>query len=446
MLKQVNIQISKVILMNQNCLVISILLLSLLFIGKPTQAQSHNESIGELIGGDDMFELQKQHDLLKDSIIPMLDCMSEAMLAVSFNQPDKGIKALEDLLSDESYQAQLGLNTIANFMYLYADVFENKYDFKACVELLQSFLEQTKEVPLGQIRAILQNKLELNMSLSKAKAFKVVRPNKDCEIDFHLEKAGRGESLLVNAKINDIVLPMIFDTGCPKYSLLSESTAKHIGLIKIADSISMVGVGKGIVWVGTTDSLRLGEIICYNPFFYVVPKIVTDTTLNDFAVLGADIFNALDEVNFYPKNKKIIFPAQLSVLPETGNNLVMKNRQPYLKLNLNGKSCLMHFDSGNVQTYLTHHYYKRNKPGIEKVGIMDSLRIGGFGGISIQKSYRLPLTKFELEGREFNFDQVQVSTKSAMHTWCEDGIFGTDFLQKFNKIVLSYKNMFISVE
>jgi len=33
-----------------------------------------------------------------------------------------------------------------------------------------------------------------------------------------------------------------------------------------------------------------------------------------------------------------------------------------------------------------------------------------------------------------------------MHTWSEDGIFGTDFLQKFEKIVLSYKHMFISVE
>ncbi|WP_372645825.1 retropepsin-like aspartic protease [Ancylomarina sp.] len=432
--------------MKQNYFVISILLLSLLFIGKPTQAQSPNELIGQLIGGDDMFELQKQHDLLKDSIIPMLDCMSEAMLAVSFNQPDKGIKALEDLLSNEDYQAQLGIGTIANFIYLNADVFENKYNFKAAVKLLQSFLEQTKDVPLGQIKSILQNKLEFNTSLAKAKAFKVVRPNKDCEIDFHLEKAGRGESLMVNAEINGKDLLMIFDTGCPKYSLLSESTAKNLGIVKIADSISMVGVGKGTAWVGTTDSLCLGEIICYNPIFYVVPKIVTDTTLNDFAVLGADIFNALDEVNFYPKNKKIIFPAQLSVLPESGNNLVMKNRQPYLKLNLNGKSCLMHFDSGNVQTYLTHHYYERNKASIEKLGVMDSLRIGGFGGISIQKSYRLPLTKFELEGREFNFDQVQVSTESALHTWREDGIFGTDFLQKFNKIVLSYKHMFISVE
>lgn len=35
----------------------------------------------------------------------MLDCMSEAMLEVAFNQPDKGIIAFEDLLSNEGYQA-----------------------------------------------------------------------------------------------------------------------------------------------------------------------------------------------------------------------------------------------------------------------------------------------------------------------------------------------------
>ncbi|MCZ4696011.1 hypothetical protein DWB61_14935 [Ancylomarina euxinus] len=432
--------------MKQNYYVISILLFSLLFIGKPTQAQSPNELIGQLIGGDDMFELQKQHDLLKDSIIPMLDCMSEAMLAISFNQPNKGIKAFDDLLSDENYQAQLGINTIANFMYLYADVFENKYDFKACVELLQSFLEQTKAVSLGQIREILQNKLKLNISLSKAASFKVVRPNNDCEIDFYFEKAGRGESLMVNAEINGKDLPMIFDTGCPKYSLLSESTAKSLGIVKIADSISMVGVGKGTAWVGTTDSLMIGEVICYNPIFYVVPKIVTDTSLNDFAVLGADIFNALDEQNFYPKKKKIIVPAQLSVLPESGNNLVMKSRQPYLKLNLNGKSCLMHFDSGNVKTYMNHLFYERNKSWVERQGQQDSIRIGGFGGISIQNSYRLPKITFELEGRASVFNQIQVSIESEMNIWREDGRLGTDFLKKFDKIVLSYKNMFVAVE
>lgn len=426
--------------------VISFLFISLLVFCKPTQAQSPNERIGQLIGGDDMFELQKQHDLLKDSIIPMLDCMSEAMLAGSFNQADKGIKAFEELLSNEDYQAQLGINTIANFMYLYADLFENKYDFKGAADLLQSFLDQTKEVPLGQIRSILQNKLKLNMSLSKAAGFKVVRPNKDCEVAFYLEKAGRGESLMVTAEINGKDLPMIFDTGCPKYSLLSESAAKTLGLVKIADSISMVGVGKGTAWVGTTDSLRLGEVTCYNPIFYIVPKIVTDTTLNDFAVLGADLFNALGEINFYPKKNKIVFPAQLTSLPESGNNLVMKSRQPYLKLNLNGKSCLMHFDTGNVKTYMNHLYYEKNKSWVENQGLQDSIRIGGFGGISIQNSYRLPLTKFELQGREFNFNQTQVSTESTMHTWREDGIFGTDFLQKFDKIILSYRNMFVAVE
>ncbi len=425
---------------------ISLVAIYLIISCQAVQAQNPNALIGQLIGGDDMFELQKQHECLKDSIIPMLNCMSEAMLAVAFNQPDKGIMAFEDLLSNEDYQAQLGIGTIANFIYLYADVYENKYDFIGAVKLLQSFLEQTKEVPLGQIRDILQNKLELNRSLAKVKAFKVVRPDKDCEIDFHLDKAGRGESLMVNAKINNIDLPMIFDTGCPKYSLLTESTAKSLGLVKIADSIPMVGVGKGTAWLGTTDSLSFGEVTCYNPIFYVVPKIVTDTTLNDFAVLGADIFNALGEVIFRPKKKKILFPAQLSILPKSGSNLVMKNRQPYLRLSLNSKPCLMHFDTGNVQTYLTHHYYERNKLGVNKLGISDSLRIGGFGGVSTQKSFRLPLTMFELEGYEFNFNHVQVSTEKAMHSWCEDGIFGTDFLQKFDKVVLSYKHMFISVE
>jgi predicted aspartyl protease len=432
--------------MKQNYLVIGILLFSLLFIGKPSQAQTPNELIGQLIGGDNMFELQKQHHLLKDSIIPMLDCMSDAMLAISFNQLDKGIKAFDELLSNEDYQAQLGINTIANLMYLYADLFENKYDFKGAVDLLQSFLDQTKEVSLGQIREILEDKLKLNMSLAKVDPFKVIRPNKDCEIDFYLEKAGRGESLMVNVEINGKDLPMIFDTGCPKYSLLSESIAKFVGLIKIADSISVVGVGKSKTWVGTTDSLRLGEVTFYNPIFYVVPKIVTDTSLTDFAVLGADLFNALDEINFYPKKKIIVFPVQPTNSPKNGNNLVMKNRQPYLKLNLHSESCLMHFDTGNVETYMNHLFYERNKPWVEKHGIQDTIRIGGFGGISIQNSYRLPLAKFELQGREFNFTQIHASTEPAMVTWREDGIFGVDFIQKFDKVILSYKNMFVAVE
>ncbi|MFA8435454.1 MAG: retropepsin-like aspartic protease [Marinifilaceae bacterium] len=418
----------------------------LILFGTPIYSQSPNEVIGKLVGGDDLFELQKQHRQLKDSIIPMLDYLSESVLATAFNQSEKGIKALDILLGSESFQQQLGPSNITNLTMLHANLCEDGYHYKEAAEVLQSFLEKTKSEDLGQMRPLIQQKLEINLILAEQAPMRVTRLSKDCEIRYNLENTGRGQSLFVEAKINGKALPMIFDTGCPKYNFISERVAKEFGITKLVDSIPLTGVGKGFAWIGIADSLSLGDVTCYNPLFYIAQETAADSVHGADAVLGADLFNALGEVQFYPEKKKIVFPVNLTALPASGHNMVMKNRQPYLKLNQKGKSMLMHFDTGNVKTYMTPLFYKANSSLVEELGVKDSLRIGGFGGVSVHKSYRLPFLSFELAGTNFKLPNLDVSTEGAMEMWCESGVLGVDFIQQFTRIIVSYKDMFVKIE
>jgi len=424
-----------------------ILLIScLIFFIKPSYSQNPNEVINSLISSDNLFELKEQHSKLKGDIIPLLDYLSESILASGFNRPKDGINALTTLLNDKTCREQLGFQNIINLTIMQAMLYEQVCDYNSASAVLKSLLKNTSDDKLGQSKAMLKNLLENELRLASQAPQRLARPSVDSELTYHLEATGRGQTMFVPAKINGKKLKMIFDTGCPTYNFISERIAKELGVTKVVDSIAIKGVGEGTAWIGSADSLCVSDITYYNPLFYVVKETATDSLYKDAAVLGANLFNALGEVVFYPQEKKIVFPVKYTPLPASGQNLVMKNRQPYIKLNQGEKPILMHFDTGNVRTYMTQHYYLNNIETIKRDGQKDSLRLGGYGGITNEASYKLPLVRFELSGQEFIINDLDVSTVKAIDAWHEDGCFGTDFIQQLNKLTLSYKDMFIEIK
>lgn len=412
-------------------------------------SQTPNEVIGRLVGDDDMFELQKQHTQLKDSVTPFLNYISEAVLANAFNQPSKGINILDSLLQNEEYQQYLGLTGIVNLTLLKAKLYEDEYQYGKASGLLSSFMMKWKDELTEGMKMELKNVFDMDSCLSKAKPFKMIRPNKDCEIncDFVKTKNGKGETLFVPAEINGSKITMIFDTGCAKHSFISEHLANKFGLIKLVDSVPLKGVaGDGTAWIGLADSLKLGEISFYNTMFFVSKEITTDGDYLDNGVLSSALFNALGEINFYPKKNKIVFPIDYTDLPATGQNLTLHNRQSYIKLSQADKDVLMHFDTGNIKTDLSYNFYTKNKTLIAEKAVQDSIKSSGFGGVIKQMGFILPYLEFELAGVPLKLEKLQGPIGNRLNIWREDGSFGVDFIKQFSKVTVSYKKMFISGE
>ena len=96
---------------------ILIILLSLLSF-RTTSAQQPDQHIGELINSEDWFGLDREYPKLKDSMqVPYLKVVAEAMIARNFNQKERALECLNELLS--THQSDLGAG-VFNFIILRA--------------------------------------------------------------------------------------------------------------------------------------------------------------------------------------------------------------------------------------------------------------------------------------------------------------------------------------
>lgn len=87
------------------------------------------------------------------------------------------------------------------------------------------------------------------------------------------------------------------------------------------------------------------------------------------------------------------------------------------------------------------------------MGIPDSLRQAGIGGVSITRSYILPQKKFRIGSGTAVLDSVGVNTGIDLHTGQldkaafsngqEDGFLGLNLLEKFSKVIINLKDMYL---
>jgi len=393
-----------------------------------------------------MFELNKQHQKLKTQIAPMLDFLAQSVLANAFNQPAAGHVALDSLLNNQTYQEQLGLGNISNLIMLKAHLYEVEHNYSDAAALLQSYLQQTAQVPIGGIRGDMQKALSIYQALAGEPSLQVKRPNTDCTVPYFLEKAGRHKSIKVNCTINGIAQHMIFDTGCPKYNYIDEQLAHKLGLKHVLDSIPMQGIGKGFAWLGMADSLSIGEITFYHPLFYVVDHTSPDMPVSVDAVLGSYLLNQIGEFHLQPQQSTLTFPTQTTPRPNANSNLVMHNRHLFFEVKHNNTAQLILFDTGNVKSYMNTRYYTKHKDWVTNHGLADTLKFGGFGGVSVQPGYKIPTIRFQMGETPVDFVDLEVSTAPLNELWVEQGNFGVDFIQLYKKVIVNYHEMFIQLE
>jgi len=419
---------------------------SLIYVSPSLFAQDPNQQMGDLLNNKDLFELDKQYPQLKSQVMPMLDYLAQSVLADAFNQPAQGHVALDSLLSNQTYQDQLGFGNICSLILLKAQLYEVEHNYTEAVTLLQSFLDQTAQAPLGDIRGNMQKALGIYQVLASHPPFDVKRPETDCTVAYTLEKAGRNQSILVPCAINGVEQKMIFDTGCPKYNYIDAQLAADLGLELLMDSIPMSGIGEGYGWLGMADSLQMGDITCYHPLFYVVDhSSFSDTPVSVEVVLGSYLLNHLGEFQLHPQQNTITFPHQLTPQPASGRNLVMQNRHLFFQVQHDGQHKVIHFDTGNVKSYLNQRFYTDHQDWVMREGLADTLKVGGFGGVSIQPAYQLPIMIFKMDAVAVEFKNLDVSTEPLGELWVEQGNFGVDFVQQYEKVVVNYKDMFIQL-
>ena len=372
---------------------IIIILLSLLS-SQTIFAQQPDQRIGELINTEDWFGLDKEYPLLKDSMqVPFLKVVAEAMIARNFNQKERALECLNELLSN--HQSDLGAG-LFNFIILRAQLLEDMGFYAEAADFMKNVLDQLKGQGITEGLDAMKYYYQHVNAVREFPALNLSRPNHDVSVPFALkelkperieswmrkkdERNPDAKSILMSVPVtlHGETIPFHFDTGAGM-TFVSEKFVKEKGLPLIGDSVIYTGNSKGLRTF--IDSLQIGEITVRNIIAGV--GLEKESVLLDLVgvgpILGRDVITAIGETQICMDDSTVMFPVETSPLPVYGRNLLYNS---HMEATTNGESLRFLFDTGNASNnacYLFAAYYDTHREVVDEIATTDTISGGGYG-------------------------------------------------------------------
>ena len=421
-----------------------IILLSL-FSSLVISAQQPDQRIGELVNTEDWFRLDKEYQILKDSVqTPFLKVVAEAMIARNFNKKQRALECLNELLAN--YQSVLGAG-VFNFIILRAQLLEEMGRYAEAADFIKNVLDQLK----GQ--GVLRDFPALDLS----------RPNHDVLVPFILKelKPKRIESwmrkkeernpdtksvlITIPVTLHGETIPFHFDTGAGM-TFVSEKFVREKGLPLIGDTVTYTGNSKGLRTV--IDSLQIGEITVRN----IVAGVGLEEEIELFdlvgigPILGRDVIAAIGETQICMDDSILLFPIKTSPLPAYGRNMLYNS---HVEATADGEKLRLLFDTGNASNnacYLSAAYYNSHREVVDKVATTDTISGGGYGiagarEMKVIRPFCLSIGNMPIQLVEAVVDEESVLADEYCH-----GNIGIAAVLQHRKTIINFRDMFVTFE
>lgn len=441
-----------------------IILIACLFVSMNMQAQNADKRIGSLINESNWFELEEEVKVVPtDSISPFILELATAMTHHYFNRPDSACAVISDLLSN--YQQELGGQTM-NMVILLSINLARTGQYNEAAGIMQDLCDQLSSLGMDSTQ-IAPYRAQVQQYRALATCSNLYQPlHKAGEYRIPMiigDKNGQ-YSIEMDGSINGKEGRFLFDTGAG-LNMITPQLAKEYGLRSLYNDITVAGVvGMKQGGYAIADTLRIGGMIWVN-----VPFVVIDThTGHEEAdkynekfqlppVIGLPIMLRMQEIQLDFANHEIIVPATPTPALLDGSNLL---RTEYEGLQLKTfdeakHPLFFHFDTGSYYTYMQPAWYSRHQKEVETAGVPDSLRMAGIGGVTITRTYRLPQMNISVGSGTTTIDSINVNTGIDLHTGqlkttafsdgTEDGVLGLNVLEKFSKVIINLKDMYMEV-
>lgn len=426
------------------------LLLTTSAIAQPIDVAEANNRVAELINSADYVTLSAELPAVRSVVVKSLLTLADVLVAHSEGRFEDSNRAIGEL---SNYEAELGAGTVfamQNFALINHLSSENYAEGKALVEGLLSALPATAEAE--ESRRGLQSVHRWMSALASRKRVEVERPKRDVVIPVERRAMGRGEHLIVQAKVGDVTEDFIFDTGCSYANMVSRAAAERLGVEIVADSIIVTGFDKGYVQLGVLPQMQIGDVTVRNATFFVAEELVpADAAAEELceAVLGTHIIRKLGEVRYERSAERFVLPATSSVTAE--RNLVCDNGAFFLVCHQRGERLLLHFDTGNVKSQLSSRYFSRFQPYVEaEGGQIRQSRSGGFGGVVMHDVRTLGEVQLQIGAERAILRDVAVSlpTEDGGNVLMEsgDGSVGVDLLAASDVVTFDLEKMFYRID
>lgn len=432
-------------------------------------AQTADTRIGTLINESNWFELKRTMEVTpRDSVSPLLYRMGTAMTAHYFNRPDSACVAIGTVLNE--HQEEIGGQNSVNMAALMATNLTRCGRYEEAAALMQSLAQQLQAqgVDTATTASILKAADLYTMYARESPLCRPLHPAGEYHLpftfndDMHQGYKKQGHFLMLDARINDTSEPVVFDTGAGM-NIISSNQAEACGLRLTDITIDMQGIGTQQGRIALADTLRIGPMAWQN-----VPFLIVDTRTGDAEadsvggllqpVIGLPIMLSMKEVQFDFEHRELVIPATPTPNPLGESNLLRTDSEGLRVESRDdeGHPMYMHLDTGSYGSDLTARWYAAHRTQVEAQGQPDSLRMAGIGGVSRQKTYRIPHLTYRIGQGEATIEDVHVSTGLDLRTGQPvgemfgvgdiDGIIGLGLLERFRRVTLNLEEMYIDAE
>lgn len=432
-------------------------------------AQTADQHIGTLINESNWFELKRTMDETpRDSVSPLLYWMGTAMTAHYFNRPDSACVAIGTVLNE--HQEEIGGQNSVNMAALMATNLTRCGRYEEAAALMQSLAQQLQAqgVDTATTASILKAADLYTMYAHESPLCRPLHPTGEYRLpftfndDMHQGYKKQGHFLMLDARINGTNEPVVFDTGAGM-NIISSRQAEACGLRQTEITIDMQGIGRQQGRIAIADTLRIGPMAWQN-----VPFLIVDTRTGDAEadsvggmlqpVIGLPIMLSMKEVQFDFEHRELVIPATPTPNPLNSSNLLRTDSEGLRVESRDdeGHPIYMHLDTGSYGSDLTARWYAAHRTQGEVQGQPDSLRMAGVGGVSKQKTYRMPRITYRIGQGQATPDDVHVSTGLDLRTGQSvgnlfgisdiDGIIGLGLLERFRRVTLNLEEMYINAE
>lgn len=428
--------------MRKTIITVSILFLNLFTVC----AQNADMRISELINSSDWFALEKEYPKLKDSIqYAYVGLMAEAMIAQNFNREKDAIEPFRTLIN--KHQQQIGSGTALVFAEMTLGIYERCGMYALAAQKANGLIGQIKSSGAPVDYSNLIEIQKRNEALSKYDSTMVIRNRaKDLVIPFTTEKTDT--ALFDNQKPvpNRFYIPAIvhgethqfmFDTGAST-TYLSKRFADFIG-------VKYVGYSFPIGDLAYLDSLQLGDVTFKNVIALVHDGTLFNGVCTIDAVLGMDLVRQLDELRIDNKKNQIIFPAKQSKMPEYGRNLRCTNQLLFVEATDSAGSLAILLDSG-AESGFFYNYFVKHRNELSQLRGTKEIVSGNVYGLHSTMAIHVPSVKFNICNQNIEMKDVYVPYMKNEHNNRDDMALGIDFFMQYDKIILNFKEMFMTVE
>jgi predicted aspartyl protease len=409
-----------------------------LFIGVSLHAANTNK-LDSLLAHRHFFELQRELQSNVYNDLPTYRKLYyQAFLHNFFHDLTTSNQEIGVLL--DKYKKQLSHNEISNLLMKKIDNHVKLYQYREAHLTTELLLHKYRNTLSTEERDDARNSDIIWQGLQDVPP-QTTTITSETSISYRRDLAG-----LINIPVNfaDSSFYFVFDTGA-NLSVITESYARKTSLhmLNVRFKVRAITGLEVYANLGIANECRIGNIIVRNAVFMVFPDSALSFARGLYTIKGIIGFPVIEQLQEIHINKNTVTVPQVAT-DRNIRNFGVDALLPVISVAYNTDTLAFTFDTGAQFTFLNEPFYRDYKTLIDSAGKSFDVQIGGAGGVTKTKAYRLPQVPITVAGQPALLKDVAVKTSSSSpKEKLYYGNLGQDIMNQFKEMVINFRYMFV---